>query len=103
MTTDHAEPLADFRPRAAAALAGPTSLPPRLLTALRDLIDTPPPPDPVAPPEAVGPYRVVRERGRGGMGVVYEADDPTLGRRVAVKVLSAGVFASAEARERFAR
>jgi serine/threonine protein kinase/WD40 repeat protein len=34
-----------------------------------------------------GPYRVVRMISRGGMGVVYEAEDPTAARRVALKVL----------------
>ena len=34
----------------------------------------------------LGRFRVVRELGRGGFGVVYLADDPTLGRQVAVKV-----------------
>lgn len=36
----------------------------------------------------LGPYRLVREIGRGGMGVVYEARHGTLGSRVAVKLLS---------------
>lgn len=51
----------------------------------------------------VGPYRVVRRVGRGGMGSVYEAVDERSSQRVALKVLSAELSAQPDFVARFHR
>ncbi|WP_210420218.1 serine/threonine-protein kinase [Aquisphaera giovannonii] len=51
----------------------------------------------------VGDYRIVREVGRGGMGIVYEAEQVSLGRRVALKVLPSHVVGDRRALQRFRR
>jgi tetratricopeptide (TPR) repeat protein len=53
--------------------------------------------------KAIRQYAIVRELGKGGMGVVYEAFDTTLKRRVAIKTILDPARADPDALERFRR
>ena len=63
----------------------------------------------LAPPERpdelgwLGPYRILGELGRGGMGVVYRAEDPRLKRQLAIKVLLPQAAGDPQAVARFRR
>jgi hypothetical protein len=75
---------ADFAPALAECLAG-LELVHTAGSRLRE--PAPAPAISTETPVALGDFRIVREIGRGGMGVVYEAIQLSLGRRVALKVL----------------
>jgi serine/threonine protein kinase len=53
--------------------------------------------------QQLGDFRIIREIGHGGMGVVYEAEQESLGRHVALKVLSPTTFDSPKSIRRFRR
>lgn len=59
------------------------------------------PETPQHPTEPIGDFRIVREIGRGGMGIVYEAVQISLGRPVALKVLPFAAALDERHRKRF--
>ena len=71
---------------------------PALVLAARDLVQDEPPLQEGTP---VGPYRIVALLARGGMGDVYRATDPRLGRDVALKTLTSAERGDGHAVERF--
>ena len=77
------------------------------LDGLAESLAAEPAPGSIAPglpggsPRRFGPYELVEEIGRGGMGIVYRARHAGLGREVAVKLLAGGVLSSAHERRRF--
>ena len=85
------------RPGDRAATGGPRKLAQTLKAPYnRDHFPVPPLPD------QIGGYKVIQALGKGGMGAVYLAQDPAIGRLVAIKLLREGLD-NPELRERFAR
>jgi serine/threonine protein kinase len=50
---------------------------------------------------AIGPYRIIRKLGEGGMGTVYEAFHDAIERRVAIKILRPSYAHNPETLKRF--
>ncbi len=93
--SDIADPLGqclmavEFIQRAASQLGG------------SEVLSTPKPIDSLPLRAQLGDYLILREVGRGGMGVVYEAEQISLGRRVALKVLPFAAAIDPRQRQRF--
>ena len=49
----------------------------------------------------IGRYKIIKEIGRGAMSVVYQAEDPDIGRMIAIKLLKHDLIEQEEYRELF--
>ena len=58
---------------------------------------------PLEPGSILGPYEIIEKAGAGGMGEVYRAKDPRLGRTVAIKILPAHIAGMPDFKQRFER
>ena len=71
--------------------------------AVPDEQEVPVRPVPAGPLDRIGDYRIIREIGRGGMVIVYEAEQEALRRHVALKILPPNVAADSHSVLRFRR
>ncbi|MDP7034780.1 MAG: protein kinase [Planctomycetota bacterium] len=72
-------------------------------TTLNPTSEDPESSNPVSSPQHLGRYEILKEIGRGGMGIVYRARDDQLDRHVALKVFRSGRFGDPNSLERFRR
>jgi serine/threonine protein kinase len=98
------DPTVNFPPPGGAAsetiASGPNRAVPEVPTELTEFLAPPQKPDEIG---RLGPYRVLAVLGQGGMGVVFRAEDPDLGRPVALKALLPALASTSSARQRFFR
>ena len=87
---------ATYVPSGAAAAAMAAAAP-----SVTPVVTEAPPVTDLVPGFVVGEYRIEQKIGEGGMGAVYSATHPMIGKRAAVKVISAALGTNAEAVGRF--